>query len=278
MLNFRLKCHCLCCSGNQGAWDHSTLIAPWLLTHTRHTHHWDCHCFLWIQSWLLYWESLPWERHQWRKEIVSTAGFVTRVPSFQGSPQPCSERHCSVLPSLSHCIRNKQQQKNSHYLYLTRKAAVKTRRQWAWKCQTEDRNEAGTAITEEQPQWRGASTTGRQVSDGVGKKERDSGGESPQHPRANKLRFNAAALQRYRAQWLRSTQTLKPNVWTSNSGSATCHLHDSYRSIFLTSSCLCFSSVNSDDDDTYLTELSRGSNELMFRMVKVRTRPDTQDV
>ena len=100
MLNFRLKCHCLCCSGNQGAWDHSTLIALWLLTHTCHTHHWDCHCFLWIQSWLLYWESLPWERRQWSKEIVSTAGCVTRVPSFQGLPQPCSERHCSVLPSL----------------------------------------------------------------------------------------------------------------------------------------------------------------------------------
>lgn len=86
------------------------------------------------------------------------SGCVTRVPSSQGLSQPCSERHWSVLPSLSRCTRNKEQQKNSHYLYLARKAAVKTGSQWAWKCQTEDLNEAGTASTEEQSQGRGAST------------------------------------------------------------------------------------------------------------------------
>lgn len=34
---------------------------------------------------------------------------------------------------------------------------MKTERQWAWKCPSEDLDEAGTASTEEPSQWGGAS-------------------------------------------------------------------------------------------------------------------------
>lgn len=91
--------------------------------------------------------------------------------------------------------------------------------EWGW-----DSSHRGAASVERSLTL---TLTDRQVSDGEGKKERDSGGESPLHPGANELRSSAVALQRHRAQWLSSTQTLKLNGWTSNSGSATCHLHDS---------------------------------------------------
>jgi hypothetical protein len=64
-----------------------------------------------------------------------------------------------MLPSLFHCTRNKEQQKNSHYLYLARKAAVKTERQCVCKCQGDDVDEAAAGSSTEQSQWRAASIT-----------------------------------------------------------------------------------------------------------------------
>lgn len=78
-----------------------------------------------------------------------------------------------MLPSLPRCTRNKEQQKNSRYLYLARKAAVKTERQQAWKCQRVGLNEAETASTEEQSQCRAASIIDREETGGDRKKEKE---------------------------------------------------------------------------------------------------------